>query len=358
MSCIDCLKNCPQIISDKCIETTHASDAYPLLGICEGDSLFTVEKIILDKLTELLTGEGIVLSEVDLTTCPELVSILAAKDPTLSNIIQILWDNQCTLKEAITVLQGTPYAFNVSCLTGLPVNPTKDDILQAALTQLCSIKTLVDALPTTYVKISDLSNLVTQIINTNNAGVPKYKDRMVPYAVMAYTGPLSNFDNTGKGLVATGFDKIYLCNGLNGTPDMRGRVAVGAVANVPGGALDSEVAQSNPNNIQNVNYQLNEKFGKNFHKLSTQETPSHVHTITDPGHIHPAGRYHTRKINYGNENSTPVLQKNAGGQFDTVDVDMSITKAFTGISVNPAGNDQPHENRQPSIATYWIIYIP
>ena len=48
---------------------------------------------------------------------------------------------------------------------------------------------------------------------------------MVPYTVVEYYGPLTYFDNTGAG--QGDWDRIFLCNGLNGTPDKRGRVAVG-----------------------------------------------------------------------------------------------------------------------------------
>lgn len=361
MACTDCLKNCPQIVSDKCVETTIASDSYPLLGICQGDSLFQVEKVILDKLTEVVEGEGIVLSDIDLTNCQFLLDILGVKDKTLFNLIQMLVDASCSLKESIADLEETPFSFTTSCLTGLPANPTSDQILQAALNKLCAVSATVDAIPTTYVKISDLENQVLQIITEQEAATPiQFKNRMVPFAATPYFGPLSNFDVTGKGVTSLGFDKVYLCNGLNGTPDLRGRTVVGAVVNVPGGTLDTEVSPSNPLNIQNVNYTLNQKFGVNFHKLSVQESPSHGHGITDPGHTHPVPQFYARSINYGNENSTKVLQQTSGHNSSLVSptVVNAAASAQTGISVGATGGDQPHENRQPSIAAYWIIHLP
>jgi microcystin-dependent protein len=361
MACTDCLKNCPQIVSDKCVETTIASDSYPLLGICQGDSLFQVETIILDKLTAITDGTGIVLSEITLDNCQFLLDILGTKDKTLFNLVQMLVDASCSLKTMVDALKETPYSFNTACLTGLPANPTSNDVLQAALNKLCSLSSTVDAFPSTFVKQSDLENLVLQIIGEQTEAIIQYANRLIPFVASPYFGSLSNFDITGKGITTLGFDKIYLCNGLNGTPDLRGRSVVGAVNGVPGGVMDAAINPSNPDNsLQNVNYAINEKFGKNFHKLSVAEAPSHGHGVFDPGHIHPTGQFFARPINYGNENSIPVLQKNSGAHSEliTPQTNNQNTKTITGIIVEPTGGDVAHENRQPSIAAYWIIHIP
>ena len=93
---------------------------------------------------------------------------------------------------------------------------------------------------------------------------------MVPYVAYEYYGPLTNFDGSGIGIPANGFFKVYLCNGLNGTPDKRGRVAVGAIQNVPGGPLDAAV---NPSNAGNPNYALYTTAGANTVTLITSQIP-------------------------------------------------------------------------------------
>ena len=43
---------------------------------------------------------------------------------------------------------------------------------------------------------------------------------MIPYAAMPYYGDLNYFSVTGAGLTGTMWEKVYLCNGNNGTPDL------------------------------------------------------------------------------------------------------------------------------------------
>lgn len=348
MACIDCLNNCPEIISDKCV--VYTGPDVPLLGICSNSSLSTVESIVINKLLSALDGTGIVPDNVTLENCADIKSALGTKDPNLNNLLQVLIDNQCTLKEAIDALATAPTAFDTKCLVGLTNTSGPNEILQAVINTLCSIKTVVDGLPTTYVKISDLKNQVIQIIQEGNGnGVPIYKDRLVPYVAYEYYGPLSNFDNNGKGIASLGFDKVYICNGSNGTPDRRGRVAVGAVRNIPGGSLDSAVNPLSPSN-PNTNYSVGDKFGENYVTLTTQEIPPHTHGVTDPGHDHtlPPGIQFDGTASGGesgtDEKAPPKSAKTTSGK--------------TNISIQSTGGGQPHNNRQPSIAAIFIMHIP
>lgn len=49
-----------------------------------------------------------------------------------------------------------------------------------------------------------------------------------PDAIINYSGPASNFDGTGKGLAGSVTESFFICNGQNGTPDLRNRFVVGA----------------------------------------------------------------------------------------------------------------------------------
>lgn len=351
MSCKDCFQNCGDITSDNC--TIYTGPDIPLLGICTGDGLSVVEAKIIESLLSALDGTGITVSEVNLENCVWLKNKFIGKDKTLANLIQLLYDSQCTLKQMIDDLTPGPQSFDTACLDDLPDDPTITDVVQKALILLCSLKATVDQIPSTYVKISDLTNLVIQIINTNSnssGGTPVYKNRMVPMVAYEYYGPLSNFDNTGKGISTLGFDKVYLCNGANGTPDKRGRVAVGAVRNVPGGALDPEVDPANSQNAYgNVNYALLDKFGENFHKLTSDENAAHSHGITDPGHDHdfPHG-----KDEGGNKYG------NGWMKWDADTSNKKTKKSFTNITVQVSGKGDGHNTRQPSIAANYIMYIP
>lgn len=358
-TCKDCLQNCGDtILSDQCV--VYTGPDIPLLGICQGMILSQFEAQIASNLISALDGTGITVESVTLN-CTFLTDVLADKDKTLVNLLQLLLDGQCTLKSLVDTINKQLIDTNtidVSCLTGLPANPTKDDILQAVILLLCSINETVSTLSSTYVKLSDLTNLVTQIVNNIIGGgsTSQQNTKMVPFAAYEYYGPLSNFDNTGKGITATGFDKVYLCNGANGTPDRRGRVAVGAIRNVPGGTLDPAVDPGvNPNN---PNWGLNDKAGENFHLLTVAELAATTPDMIDPGHSHP--------ILCSNHNDTT---RGSGGGLSTISlgVDNLTPKlangtiaqtATTGITFNPVGGNQPHNNIQPSIAANFIMYIP
>lgn len=347
--CRDCLQNCDTILQDKCVMYTGPD--IPELGICQGDTLSQLENAIVERLLSLSDGTGIILGELVTSGCDFMESQLGVLPKTLENILQILWTTGCTLKEMIDEIDeqiaGNP-AFDTACLTGLPANPTRDDILQAAITLLCSVSETVDAIPTTYVRLSDLTNLVIQIIN-DNAGSAQFNSRMVPYVAEAYFGPLSNFSAGGIGVSALGYDKIYLCNGQNGTPDLRGRTIVGAIRNVPGGSLDAAVDPAV--STYNPNWELSMKFGEGGHTLVIPETPAHIHTVNDPGHSHsvPPGIQYDGSFSGGEGGTNDKAQPASPKQTST---------STTGITLGSSGGGLPHNNIQPSMGANYIMYIP
>lgn len=356
MACKDCLNNCDIIVSDQCV--LYTGPEIPLLGVCPGDQLSKFEAAVVSELTGILTGTGINPTGVTVD-CDFLTGILGVASPSLSNLLQMLIDASCTLKELVDAINAqisSNPVFNTLCLTGLPTNPTRDDILQATVNLVCSIKTTVDAIPATYVKNSDLTNLVTQIVNQINGGggtVVQNNTRMVPYTVVAYFGPLSNFDSGGSGRSELGYDKLYICNGSNGTPDLRGRVIVGAIQGVAGGALDAAVdPAANPNNPA---WAVNEKHGETFHSLTGSETPVHTHTITDPGHSHSLT--FTNAVHSKDQGSTQVLSLGSNS-ISPVTISDRTGTSQTGITIGSFGGGQPHNNIQPSMAGCYIMYIP
>lgn len=347
--CRDCLQNCDIIVGDKCVQYTGPD--IPELGICQGDTLFQLEAAIVERLLSFSDGSGITLSDLVTNGCTFMDDQLGVLPKTLQNVLQILWDTGCTLHEMVTEINdeiANNPVFNTACLTGLPTNATRDDILQSAITLLCAIKTTVDAIPTTYVKLSDLTVLVTQIIN-NISGSTQFNSRMVPYTAVPYFGSLSNFSAGGVGISALGYEKVYLCNGSNGTPDLRGRTVVGAIRNVGGGALDAAVDPALSAN--NPNWEMNLKLGETYHTLTASEMPAHSHTLNDPGHTHtlPPGIQYDGSFSGGegggNEKAAPASPK-------------QTTSATTGITIASAGGGQPHNNIQPSIGAPYIMYIP
>lgn len=163
---------------------------------------------------------------------------------------------------------------------------------------------------------------------------------------------------------------MYVCNGSNGTPDKRGRVAVGAIQGVPAGTtpLDPFVDPSIPSNA-GTNYSVLQKFGQSYVTLLGNQMPAHTHvaTVNDLGHTHltanttdaasPLDSGHPiASINGSSSGDFKYELKNGG-----TPANVGLTsKSTSNVSVtnNSTGGSQPHDNRQPSIAAYYIMYIP
>lgn len=355
MACINCLENCGgKITSDQCVEYT--GDPIPLLGICTGDQLSSVEAAIINGLLTALDGTGISVSSVTLENCAWLQQQFVGVNPTLANFLQLFVNSTCSLYAMIQALQaqsGGTATYTTSCLSGLPTNPTPNQVLSALTADYCALKAVVTAFPSTYVANSDLQLQVTQILQSLGViggGTTTYNQYIPIGAILPYYGSLANFDNSGKGLAAAGLTGFYFCNGLNGAPDFRGRSLVGAVRNVPGGSLDTAVDPTQIFN-PNTNYAIGDKFGENNHTLLTSEIPSHSHGINDPGHSHTSVIYLDVK---GGSAGTPVLSS-ANNSRGTTNV--QTNSAVTGITVNSAGSNAFHNNVQPSVAVYWIIRL-
>lgn len=360
MACKDCFNNCFQIISDTCVQYTGPD--IPLLGICQGDQLSAVEAVIFSSILSALDGTGIQPKDVTLENCAFLKAQTGVNNPGLNALLQLLIDNACTVNTLITNINNqlaakTSTVFDIGCLTIDDPNPTSDEILQAVVFFTCNLNDQVAAIPANYVKLADLTNLVTPIIktvvqeSTGTSGVPQQYAKMVPYVAYEYYGPLSNFDGSGIGLEPLGFSKVYICNGGNGTPDRRGRTAVGAIQGVPGGALDAAV---DPSNVLNTNWSLKQKAGENQHLNTINEIPSHTHTITDPGHAHNIIFANYRNVG-GSSTPVPTLGNDPNTPITSATL---VQKATTGITVAATGGSKPHNNIQPSIAAYFIMYLP
>jgi microcystin-dependent protein len=180
---------------------------------------------------------------------------------------------------------------------------------------------------------------------------------MVPYSVVEYYGTLSNFDATGSGI--GDWEKIYLCNGLNGTPDKRGVVGVGVTdGTLLGGTMPARTNPTTPG-ADNPTYVLGTPQGSNNVELDITQIPSHTHTttvtVTDPGHTHGIN---TNTSDTGNTNR----QVQGGDAEDTGASINQILSATTGITVGvsnaPIGGGLPHLNYQPSLPCYYIQYRP
>jgi microcystin-dependent protein len=358
-------------VSDECVRYTGIN--YAALGVETGDNLVSVEQAIMNALVPLLTGTGdaITLSAGDV--CALVTGYLTAGlTHTSKEWITALSKGECNLQAQIVAINNTLAILNadysIGCLTGVTASSDTHDVLQAVITKLCTTVANLAALTldvdTNYVKLADLDALIAAYLASQGGGGSNQQYlKMVPYVAYEYYGSLNNFDGTGAGLNSAGFYKVYLCNGLNGTPDKRGRVTVGAIANVPpvGVGLDAAV---NPANPGNPNYAVFNTAGVNTIVLTPSQMPSHSHAAlaTSTAVVSPNPHSH----NYNTQNTTGTASGLSGGAHplnnnptssNTSSVSLSVS-VDTSVTVSNTGDNAAHSNIQPVIAAYYIMYIP
>jgi microcystin-dependent protein len=127
-------------------------------------------------------------------------------------------------------------------------------------------------------------------------------------------------------------DGWWLCDGTNNTPDLRGRFVVGYSNSEPFDAIDASG-------------------GEKEHTLTVDEMPSHGHSITDPGHKH----FETMSTHTVNPVDQGTIYLTYGG---TLIAEPSSTQsATTGITIDPSGGGQPHNNLPPYYVLAYIMRI-
>lgn len=359
MACSNCYTGCTQITSDKCVKYTGLSNE--ILGIQNGDSQNYANAAIMGFLTTVLDGTGIKyeLAAEDMCTISSQY-LEDCTDITVIEITRALSKAICDLDTSVTALEAFQTALEVNYVIPACISVGADegthDILNATMAQVCTNATAITAtnldLQTNYVAIADIDTYIADYIENNTGGGEVgYAAKMVPYTVVEYYGSLTYFDATGAG---TGdWVNIYLCNGNNNTPDKRGRVAVGTTSEMGGGTLDAAV---DPANTGNPAYSLNTVYGANSITLTSSQIPAHTHTgstNTDGSHNHTINNVIIPNV--GTNQLTNI--DNTPGSFGstTTATDGVHTHSFT---TNPSGGGGSHSNVQPSLACYYIMYIP
>jgi hypothetical protein len=368
--CDACYNGCVQTVSDQCVRYTGL-DSVPL-DIISGDNLQVVIENIINNLVPLLTGEGDRITLAAGIRCAIVNGYLPAPVDTdqwtSEQIFQALVKVVCDLQTQIDAIDAELVALNadysIECLTGVTSSSDTHDIVQAIITKLCDTVADLAALQldvdTNYVKLADLDALIAAYIAGSSGGSSNQQYlKMVPYVAYEYYGPLTNFDGSGIGFPALGFYKVYLCNGLNGTPDKRGRVAVGAIDNVPPVGIGLDPSVDPAASPSNPNYALYSTAGSNAVTLTTAQIPAHSHlavasstaTVSPNPHSHNyAGTDFPSGSGTGTRTSVPTNKI-------TSSVDLSVSVA-TSVTINDAGGGGSHTNIQPVIGAYYIMYIP
>lgn len=371
MACSNCYNGCTEIVSDKCVKYTGVD--VPVLGIQNGDSLSYVEQALIEFLTSTLDGTGIKITIDPDILCPVISDNLpTCGDLTAVDLFNALIKAACFIEEQVLALEAKfaelEQGYAIDCLEGSPDPTSTYEVLQAVINKLCGLEDDLAALAidvdANYVKLDDLDTLIQAYLDSIPGGSNQNYLKMVPYTAVEYYGPLSNFDSTGKGLSALGWDKIYLCNGANGTPDKRGRSPIGAIQGVPSTAPLSPIVD--PAIAGNTNYTLNSTNGQNTVTLSVAQMPSHTHTasvvVNDPGHTHNWGYGSEPDDNASGSSYREFTQAPGlnGGLPQTPIQSTTTGLNGTNVIVSNAsqGGGQSHNNVHPVLACYYIIYLP
>lgn len=388
MSCTNCFNGCAETVSDQCVKYTGID--IPELGISHGDTLLSVEESIINFLVPTLNGTGIKPIIQDSYICDVVRGYLPncteCNGFTLNEVLTAIIRATCDIQEQVTdntaaiETLNSDYTLPANCLTDVTASSDTHDIVQAVINRLCSLNsafsTLLLNLPNTYVPINStpghpgINSYIQSYLNSQNY-LALAKDRMIPYAAIPYFGPLSGYPTASDSFSLTGqgtgyWQKVYLCNGLNGTPDLRGRTLVGVVNGMGGGALDNEVDPGvNP---ANPNYTISPttglpvtEYGANYVTLTLGQIPNHNHpgssvSITDPGHTHTVTGSNADGGDPGDYFVTNPAQSNGDKTVGTIIPD--ITGITASLTIGAQGEGGSHNNVQPSRASFYIMYIP
>ncbi len=362
MACSNCFNGCADIISDQCVKYTGVD--IPGLGITNGDPLLVVENQIISKILELITGEGIIPILDPLEICPFVAGYLPlAGDITLNHVISALFQSICNLEGRLTTAEGTLVVLDadyvIGCLSGVSPDSGTHAILQATIEKLCIVDSSLTALSAelhaNYVLISDIDDYIGSYI----AGSPVstlYNRLMIPYTAIPYFGVLTGlFDITGAGI--GDWINIYLCNGQNGTPDLRGRALVGATT-MGSTNFDPAVDPANP---ANPTYAVGDPpIGANQAFItSINQMPSHTHSasvqVYDPGHAHAFSI-----VGGGDDHSSGNHSNKRNDRTENYVTAPAVTGIGVSVTIGNTGGSsvEGHNNIQPVHAAYYIMYIP
>lgn len=374
MACSNCFNGCTEITSDQCVKYTGSN--IPALDITTGETLASVESKITTFILTLSTGAGIV-PVIDSGDLCDLVSGFLPTEGTitLNDVISALIQSVCAVKTSVDANTATLNTLNadytIGCLSGVTASSDTHDVLQAAITKLCATDAALTAfildVTTNYVQLADLNDLIQAYLDSI-APTNLQKNKMVPYVAYEYYGSLTGFDATGAG--SGEWIDVYLCNGNNGTPDKRGRVAVGVTdGSMQGGAMSAAV---NPGS-GNPSYSLYTTVGQNNVTLTETQIPAHAHTASavstaDP-HSHFIAKVGTQTGDLtaneplteewdGSPDRFSYRLKKTSGTANIGPTSNATVSVSTSVTVNPAGGGQSHTNIQPSIGAYYIMYIP
>jgi len=361
-NCSNCYNNCASVISDKCIRYTGVD--VPILGIQNGDSLSYIEQALATYLVSALDASGIHLDGLQSSLCPIIQECLPTTSVELGltalDLFTALVGATCKLSEEVMCLQkkSLAYSYELGCLT-IDQQSSTEQVLQAVINLLCTVNASLTALSldvsTNYVPLSQLDALIAAYLASQSTST-LLCNKMTPYVIYPFYPPSSELSYFNNGAGTGKYLNIYICNGLNGTPDLRGVTLVGDTTAYAGASYNSAV---NPGISGNPTYSAGtfSIVGNNTITLSTSQIPrtSHTHGVVDNGHSHVVHFYNAAGGGSGG----------AAGLTADFNTTYTTDSAYTGIALNSTnlygnsdGTTASHSNIQPSVAVYYIMYRP
>jgi hypothetical protein len=225
---------------------------------------------------------------------------------------------------------------------------------------------------------TNLKNAICSVSKTQD-DVEKRLRFLTPYScILNFWGDIMlgglNFDITGMGQfnMSSGQDLtgFALCNGNNGTPDLRDRFVVSSGGRYQQGELGpvfNSTASLQFSSVQLTVPQL----PAHDHVVND---PTHAHTIADPTHNHDYHDVYNKDTWRGVERvglpfialgggtkkfATEVKNPTSGASGTTgpAKAIVSLVNAKTNIDILDEGGDVTHENRPPYFALAYIMRV-
>lgn len=173
-----------------------------------------------------------------------------------------------------------------------------------------------------------LTGAASAIASTPAAGDNSVNIATTAFVQTALSGAfISGMIMMWSGTIATIPSGWLLCNGSNGTPDLRNRFIVGAAVD-SGGVANTTIT------------------GANTQTGGSKDATvvSHNHTITDPGHFHTYGG--ARQVQAGGDNDGPYVSGSTSYNTST---------KTTGITIDTSGSSGTNANLVPYYALAFIM---